>query len=173
MKPSEICKGILGAEKLDAILQELTSTQIKAVLKEGHVKAKVPGGYVTRAKRMKIFGGRILGAVAEDNEDLCAELMQQWMLNHRRELLVAFLDDLGVKHRGGETDTNFLVAGQREKIREAAARLRERFDAAEVLAYLHYIAYQQRSNIFDDWDAPAAPPSAAAPADPPDQAPRA
>jgi len=152
MTPSLICKNILGQEKIDAILGELSSPQIKAVLKEGHVKVKLPGGFVTRTKKLKVWSARIKNAMDEDNEELCAELMQQWMLNHRRQLLIDFLDKLEIKHRGGETDTNFLVSGSREKIREAAAKLLAEHDSADVTAYLHYIAYQQRSNIFDEWD---------------------
>ena len=67
-------------------------------------------------------------------------------------MLIDLLDRLGVKHRQGETDESFLVAGATDKIRDAASWLMARHDRVETIAYLRYIAYQQRSPVFDDWD---------------------
>lgn len=151
MKPAEICTNVLGAEKLPLILDELSSPQIKAVLKEGGLRAKVQGAVVSQAKRRKIWHTRVLGALAEHNDAAAAELLQQWLLNHRRPMLVALLDGLEVKHNVGETDESFLISRPQDKIREQARALLGRFDAVEAAAYLYYIAYQQRSNAFDGW----------------------
>ena len=152
MKPAQICKQVLGPDKLKAILGELSSPQIKAVLKEGGIKVKLPGGYVSQKKRRDLWTNRIMGAMETDSDTVAGELLQQWLLHHRREMLIALLDRLGVKHRQGETDESFLVAGSTEKVREAAAWLLTQYDRVEAVAYLLYIAFQQRSPVFDDWD---------------------
>lgn len=162
MKPAEICSNVLGPEKLSQLLEELSSPQMKAVLKEAGLRAKVQGAVVSQAKRRKIWHARVLGALAEENDAAAAELLQQWLLNHRRAMLVALLDGLEVKHNAGETDESFLLSRSQEKIREQARALLGQFDAVEAAAYLHYIAYQQRSNAFDGWA--ALPPQKADPA---------
>jgi hypothetical protein len=151
MKPEDICNNVLGNDKLDDIINELSSPQIKAILKEGGMRAKVPGSYVSRSKRLKIWSQRIHKGLAEDNEDLASELLQQWLLYHRRYLLIALLDRLEIKHQQGETDESFLVTCPREKILEAAGWLLETQDRLETRAYLIYIAYQQRTQVFEDW----------------------
>jgi len=152
MKPATICREVLGKDKTAAALEELSSPQIKATLKEGAVKVKVPGGYVSRQKKRRVWSTRVLASIEEDNHDLAAEFLQQWLLNHRRPLLIAFLDHLGAKHVQGETDDSFLLLASKEKILESAAYLLEKHDRAEVLSYLLYIAYQQKSKVFEDWD---------------------
>jgi hypothetical protein len=152
MKPSEICKQVLGNEKLVAVLGELSSPQIKAVLKEGEIKVKLPGGYVSQQKRRKIWTDRICAAVDQNDDTVAGELLQQWLLHHRRAMLIELLDRLEVKHRQGETDESFLIAASAERAREAASWLVSRHDRVEAVAYLRYIAHQQRSTVFDGWD---------------------
>jgi hypothetical protein len=153
MKPADICIKYLGPERLDAILEELSSPQIKAVLKEGDVKLKAPAGYVSQQKRREQWSAKIRAGIEAGNQALAAELLQQWLLNHRRALLIAYLDRLEVKHRQGETDESFLIARPAEKIREAASWLLEQEqDHAAAQAYLLYIAHQQRATVFDDWE---------------------
>jgi hypothetical protein len=164
MKPSEICLNILGKEKLNVILGELTNPQLKAVLKEGDVKVKLPGGYVAQQKRRELWSSRILAAVEQGNDTASGEMLQQFLLNHRRQLLCDYLDKLEVKHRNGETDESFLVARPQERAREAATWLLGQHDRAETAAYLLYIAYQQRSIVFDDWSELTAAPAPETPA---------
>ena len=47
MNPVQICKKVLGDDKLSAILEQLSSSQIKQVLKEGGLKVKLSGGFVS------------------------------------------------------------------------------------------------------------------------------
>jgi hypothetical protein len=152
MTPSEICKNLLTPPRLTSILDELTNPQLKAVLKQGSAKVKLPSGYVNQKKRREMFVSKILALLEQGNEDLASELLQEWLLHHRRALLVKFLDRLEVKHSGGETDETFLVARPVEKIRDAATWLLGNHDRTEAAAYLLYIAFQQRSSVFDDWD---------------------
>lgn len=152
MRPADICKDILGKEKLDSVLNELSSPQIKAALKEGNVKVKLPGGYVSQNKRRTLWKSRIDAAIEQDNHELAAELLQQWLLNHRRVILIEFLNRLGVKHRDGETDDSFLISNSAEKVRDAARWLLGQHDRIETTAYLHYIAYQQKTQVFEGWE---------------------
>lgn len=154
MKPVDICKHYLGKERVDAILEELSSPQIKAVLKEGDVKLKTTAGYVSQQKKREQSAAKIRSGIEAGNQALAAELLQQWLLNHRRALLIAYLDRLEVKHRQGETDESFLIARPAEKVREAATWLLEQSgqERAEVQAYLLYIAHQQRASVFDEWE---------------------
>ncbi|MCC6746506.1 MAG: hypothetical protein IT371_02545 [Deltaproteobacteria bacterium] len=152
MKPADICQFVLGSSKLAQILDELTNPQIKTVLKEGNVKVKMPSGFVPQQRRRQLWSARILESVVQQNQTAAAELLQQWLLNHRRPLLVGFLDQLGVSHRNGETDQSFLLSGAVVKIRDAAERLMVDFDRGEAAAYLNYIAYQQRATVFDGWE---------------------
>jgi hypothetical protein len=152
MRPTDICKQVLGFDKLQALLDELSAPQIKAVLKEGGVKVKLPGGYVSQKKRRTLWTDKVCSAVEQGNDEAAGELLQQWLLHHRRRMLIDLLDRLEVKHRQGETDESFLVSGSTEKIRDAATWLFEKYERVEAVAYLRYIAYQQRSSVFDDWD---------------------
>jgi len=152
MKPAQICKQILGPEKLLEVLGQLSTPQVKAVLKEGGVKVKLPGGYVSQQKRRALWTDKITAAIDTDNDDAASELLQQWLLHHQRPMLVDLLDRIGVKHRQGETDESFLIANSAEKLRDAATWLLGRHDRVEAVAYLRYIAYQQRSPVFDGWD---------------------
>lgn len=152
MKPAEICTTILGNAKIESILQELTTPQVKAILSEGDVKVKLPAGYVSQQKRRQAWTAKIVASVEGGNQTLCAELLQQWLLNHRRKMLIDFLDHLEVKHRHGETDESFLVSHSSERVRADAGWLLTQHDRAEAMAYLAYIAYQQRSTVFDGWE---------------------
>jgi hypothetical protein len=152
MRPTDICKQVLGADKLRAVLDELSAPQIKAVLKEGGVKVKLPGGYTSQKKRRALWTDKVCASVEQGNEEAGGELLQQWLLHHRRQMLIDLLDRLEVKHRQGETDESFLVSGSTEKIRDGATWLFEKHDRVEAVAYLRYIAYQQRSPVFDGWD---------------------
>lgn len=151
MRPSAICSAYLGSDRLRAIVEKLSSPQIKAVLKEGGLKVKLPSGVVTQKKRRALWTERILGAVAAESDETASELLQQWLLNHERPLLIDYLEALGVKHRAGETDDGFLFSVPAETLREKGAELFDRHDRGTVAAYLDYIAFQQKSNVYDDW----------------------
>jgi hypothetical protein len=151
MRPAETCYAYLGGELLAEIVDAFSSPQIKAVLKEGGLKVKTSGGFVTQKKRRAIWSAKILGALENGSDEVASELLQQWLLHHQREVLVDYLDGLGVKHRAGETDDSFLFSKSADLLREQAGRLMERHPRQIVGAYLAYIAFQQKSNVFDEW----------------------
>jgi hypothetical protein len=181
MNPIQICNEVLGDTKLTTLIEELSSPQIKAVLKEGKIKVKLPGGFVSQKKKRSTWTKRILSAVDTENVDAASELLQQWLLHRRRGLLIRYLDLLEVKHRDGETDDSFLISKPSEALRSCAEKLYGEFDRVEVAAYLAYIAHQQRSNVFDDFpllggdaetnDGGASPNASETPAPPTDDAP--
>ena len=116
MNPAEICKQVLGSEKIQTILGELTTPQLKLVAKEMDFKIKSSGGFVPQAKKRQLFSDKISGAIDQADDHVSAALLQQWLLHHRRQLLISFLNALEVKHRDGETDENFLLDGERPKV---------------------------------------------------------
>ncbi|MFH1131494.1 MAG: hypothetical protein V1754_09170 [Pseudomonadota bacterium] len=152
MNPIDICKQKLGLGKINQILEELSSLHVKTVLKQGGLKVKLPGGFVSQQRRRELWSRKIIGAIEQNNEDTARELLQQWLLHRRRAVLIRYLDLLEVKHRDGETDDSFLLSKPAEKIRDCAKRLMGEFDSIEVAAYLLYIAHQQRASVFDDWE---------------------
>jgi len=151
MQPADICLSYLGGERIAQILEDFSSPRVKAVLKEGGIKVKLPSGVITQKKKRQMWQSRILSAIEKGSDEAASEFLQQWLLNHERPLLMDYLDALGVKHRAGETDDSFLFSIPAETLREAAGGLFERFPNDTVAAYLVYIAHQQQATVFDDW----------------------
>jgi len=151
MEPSVICQSFLGPEKLTQLLESLSTPQVKTVLKKGGLKVKLPGSYTAQQKRRRIWAEKVTSAINGGNQDAASEFLQQWLLNKRRGMLMDYLDQLGVKHNAGETDEGFLSSVASEQARSAAARLLKEYPADEAASYLSYIAYQQKSAIFEQW----------------------
>lgn len=152
MQPADTCLNYLGGERVAEILEGLSSPQIKAVLKEGGIKVKLPSGVITQKKKRQMWQSRILSAIQKGSDEAASEFLQQWLLNHQRPLLIAYLDALGVKHRAGETDDSFLFSISADRLREGAVGLFDQFPKDTVATYLVYIAHQQQANVFDDWE---------------------
>lgn len=152
MKPADICQSYLSSDRLNEMIDVLSSPQIKKVLKEGGIKVKSSGGgFVTQKKKRGLWSGKIIDALNEGSDEVASEFLQQWFLNHQRDMLVDYLNALGVKHQMGETDDSFLFTKPAELVREEGAKLFERYPKDIAAIYLDYIAFQQKSNVFDDW----------------------
>lgn len=151
MQPAAICMRFLGPEKIEGLLTQMSSPQLKAVLKSGGIKSKLPGGIVSQQKRKRSWASRIVHAVSEGSDETASEFLQQWLLHHRRQMLIDYLDRLGVRHTAGETDRSFLLLTDAERARAAAAALLDAYPRDEAAAYLTYVAYQQKATVFDDW----------------------
>jgi hypothetical protein len=152
MQPADTCNTFLGREKLETILASLSSPQIKAILRTGNLRTKVPGGLVSNQKRKKLWISRISEAIRDDNDDAASEFLQQWLLNHRRAMLIDYLDRMGVSHRAGETETSFLLVNDADKARQCASVLLQGYPPDEAATYLIYVAHQQKATVFDDWE---------------------
>lgn len=164
MNPAAICSVFFARARLATLIAELSVPQLKAVMKSGGIKLKTSASVISPSRRRAQWGQQAIGAIERGNDSLAAELLQQFLLHHRRPLLIDYLDALGVKHTAGETDQSFLSETLAERARECAAGLLARHDPAETAAYLSYIAFQQRSSVFDGWEplqrlaaAPASP----------------
>lgn len=152
MQPATICRSFLGGSQLATVVDLLSSPQLKAVLREAKIKVNKGGGYVSIKKKRRDAAAKITAAIEANDDEAASELLQQWLLNHRRPMLIAYLDLLEVKHSAGETDQTFLISCSAEAIRAAALRLTEQYPRHEVQAYLYYIAYQQKSAVFERWE---------------------
>ena len=152
MRPAEICNVFLGQSKIASLLERLSSPQTKAILKKGSLKVKAGSGFVSLQKRRQLSSNKILAAISDDNDEVAGEFLQQWLLNHRRQMLMDYLDSLGVKHSAGETNDSFFFSTDPEQARHAAIQLMESYPSNEAAAYLCYVAHQQRSNVFDAWE---------------------
>jgi len=151
MNPAVICTTFFDATRLTTLIGELSVPQLKAVLKSGGIKIKSSATVISPSRRRAQWGQQAAQAIGAGNDELAAELLQQFLLQHRRQLLIDYLDALGVKHNAGETDQGFLSSASAERARECAALLLARHDPAETAAYLSYIAFQQQSTVFEGW----------------------
>ena len=71
------------------------------------------------------------------NEDLAAEVLQSWLTQCRNEMLVSFLDELGVPHDGKGLIESLPEEPPIERLNRAVALLLERWPRWEVLVYLN------------------------------------
>lgn len=147
MNPLEICKR-LGPKRIDGIIGELNSNQLKTTLRHGDLTVKVPSRIVSQKARRRLWGERIQAAMANENELIADSLLYEWLLYHRRPMLMEYLDAIGVKHQGGETEETFTKTVPAETLVKAAEELARRRDAAEVAAYVLYLDHHQESNVF-------------------------
>ncbi|MBK8482112.1 MAG: hypothetical protein IPL40_13245 [Proteobacteria bacterium] len=151
MNPAAICTTYFDVARLTALIGELSVPQLKAVLKGGGIKGKTSATLVSPSRRRAQWGQQAIRAISAGNDALATELLQQFLLHHRRQILIDYLDALEVKHSAGETDVSFLGAVPGERVRACAATLLAQHDPAETAAYLSYIAFQQEATVFEGW----------------------
>jgi len=73
----------------------------------------------------------------KQNADLAIELLQGWLVKCRKEMLVTFLDKLGIAHNGEGLIEDSPSEPSAEIVDAGVAALLAQFPAAEVAAYLH------------------------------------
>ena len=117
MKPIQICQN-LGQGHIDAYYDELSGKEVRAVLKAGGCSVNVPETAFTQAARRRVWRRRFDSEFASGNDQLALALLLEWLMRHHRQMLVDYLDFLGVKHRQGETDEDFCVTQPLEKLQE-------------------------------------------------------
>lgn len=147
MQPSVICDK-LGADKLIRICDELNSTQLKTTLRKGDVSTKAPSRMVSQKARRRLWSERLVRALERGNDELAQSLLYEWLLHHRRNLLILYLDRIGVKHQGGETEETFTRTVPAETLVEEALELAKEQDPVEVAAYVHFLDFHQESEVF-------------------------
>ncbi len=147
MQPLDICSR-LGAERITDICQQLNSNQLKTTLRKGDLNIKVPSRVVSQKARRKLWAGRVVASLEKHNEEVADSLLYEWLLNHRRKMLIEYLDAIGVKHQGGETEETFTKTVPPEELLKAARNLAAVHPADEVAAYVLYLDYHQESDVY-------------------------
>ena len=80
----------------------------------------------------------ILKEVSQKRADAVAEqLLQMWLLQARQEMLVKFLDGVGIEHDGKGAVDDLPEALDAAKVSETVSDMLGQFDATEVAIYLH------------------------------------
>ncbi len=148
MIPIEICKH-LGKERADAFYNELSGKEVRAVLKAGGSHSGVPSTAFTRVQRLKAWRKRFDTEFEKENQQLALAFLIEWLMRHHREMLVEYLDFLGVKHKQGETDEDFCETNSPQKLREGATMLLGKYDAHHVAVYLLLVGHLQETAVFD------------------------
>ena len=149
MKPLEICK-YLGPETIDAYYGELSGKEIRAVLKAGGSHSNTPSTAFSQAKRRKIWRRRFDGEFDNQNEQLALAFLIEWLMRHHRDMLVEYLDFLGVKHSMGETDEDFCETKSPEELREGVDMLLDKHPHQQVGTYLLLVGHLQETPVFDE-----------------------
>ncbi|PCC67073.1 hypothetical protein SAMN02745121_07639 [Nannocystis exedens] len=148
MKPIEICQH-LGQGHIDAYYDELSGKEVREVLKAGGCSVNVPPTAYTQAARRRAWRRRFDTELAGGNDNLALALLLEWLMRHHRQMLVDYLDFLGVKHTMGETDEDFCVTNTPEKLREGVAELLKKYPPAHVASYLLLVGHLQDTPVFD------------------------
>ena len=139
----------LSEEKITSIFGELNSGQLKSVLRAGGLKTKVPSACVLQKARRRIWSRRIKEGLEDNKEGLADELIYQWLLHHRRPMLMDYLDSLGIKHIRGETEESFTKTVPENKLLDEAQQLMERHDPQDVAIYTLFLDHHQGSEVFE------------------------
>lgn len=148
MKPIEICQN-LGQGHIDAYYDELSGKEVRAVLKAGECSANVPATVYTQAARRRAWRKRFDTEFEAGNDNLALALLLEWLMRHHRQMLVDYLDHLGVKHTAGETDEDFCVTHTPEQLREGAVELGKKYPPAHVATYLLLVGHLQDTPVYD------------------------
>lgn len=148
MKPIEICQH-LGQGHIDAYYDELSGKEVRAVLKAGGCSVNVPATAYTQAARRRAWRKRFDAEFQGGNDNLALALLLEWLMRHHRQLLVDYLDFLGVTHRQGETDEDFCVTQPPEKLREGVTELLKKYPPAHVATYLLIVGHLQDTPVYD------------------------
>jgi hypothetical protein len=148
VKPIEICNH-LGQGHIDAYYDELSGKEVRAVLKAGGCSVNVPETAYTQASRRRAWRKRFDAEFGGGNDQLALALLLEWLMRHHRQMLIDYLDFLGVKHNGGETDEDFCVTHPPEKLREGVGELLKKYPPAHVASYLLLVGHLQDTPVYD------------------------
>jgi hypothetical protein len=146
--PTDICQH-LGDEHIDGYYGELSAKEVRAVLKAGGAHTGVPATAYTRAARLKAWRRRFDTELSGGNSQLALALLLEWLMRHHREMLVTYLDHLGVKHNQGETDEDFCETNTPEQLREGVKMLLGKYPPKHVATYLLLVGHLQETPVFD------------------------
>lgn len=146
---NEICYR-LGEARFKEMFHSLNALMMKKLLTETGIPAVRLPGHTSTRKRNEDWASRLWRAMPAVKPGVCLVLLAEWLKKHRREMLVAFLDDLGVPHQDGLTEQDFLKETPEDKLHAAAQRLLTdgRFQPGEVAAYLLFLDGHNQTDKF-------------------------
>lgn len=147
MKPIEICNH-LGKDKVDSFYEELSGKEIRAVLKAGGSHSSTQTAF-TQAGRRKAWRRRFDAEFSGGNDQLALALLIEWLMRHHRNMLVEYLDFLGVKHQNGETDEDFCETQDKDKLEEGVRVLLAKHEPHHVATYVLLVGHLQDTPIYD------------------------
>lgn len=147
MHPLDICKK-LGSDRILAICEELNSNQLKTTLRQGGINPKSSARVVSQKAKRKLWSDRVQKGLEQENAELAESLLYEWLLYHRRPMLVEYLNHVGVKNQGGETEETFTKTVPAETLRAGALHIARTRDPVEVAAYVLFLDHHQESDVF-------------------------
>ena len=150
MSPEQIVRG-LGEARTRGMFAELTAEAMKKVLREAKIPTVRLASHTSTRKRNEDWANRmwrVLGDEEAEAATAATTLLFEWLTRFRRPMLAEFLDGIEVKHDHGLTDADFMQTSPPDKLIEAGRKLLERFDKAEVSAYLAFLDASNKSEIF-------------------------
>jgi hypothetical protein len=91
-------------------------------------------------ERTRKLHERLKGAQTKQEDDLCQELVRNWLYT-KRPLLKATLDHLGIKNDNGlvEEEPVFFQELSQEKVRELFEKLKPEFPPEHIAIYLRFV----------------------------------
>lgn len=133
----------LSAEEAAGILEHLRGTNkegYRAALAALAARRKLRPVFVERkpVAERNAWMARMLGL--KMNEDLAAELLQSWLLDAHRPMIIAFLDAQGIKHDGEGLLDDVPPEPAAEAVDAAVDLLLQQHDRAAALIYLRLFA---------------------------------
>jgi hypothetical protein len=148
LAPHEICKR-LGEAKFKEMFLALSSAAMKASLMEVGLPATRQANQTSLKKRNEEWAKRLWSTVLAGKSS-CKVMMFEWLRQTKSDLLIAFLDAVGVAHQKGLTDADFMKDVPDEKLTAAAKLLlaHPTFDHREVAAYLLFLDFSNETNKF-------------------------
>lgn len=99
--------------------------------------------FVTRKSRDMQFEWVIKALQTRRSDEIAQHLLQAWLMKAKSELLIAFLDKLGIEHDGTGAVEELPKALDAAKLRPAIDTVLGQFPAEEVTLYLHMFQLQE------------------------------
>ncbi len=100
--------------------------------------------FVTRKTKAEQGSWLIEQLKLRGNEAVAENLLQIWLMKGHSDMLVSFLDSVGIPHDGkGGVDGELPTSLDAAKVKAGAAALLEKFPAPEVALYLNLFQLQQ------------------------------
>lgn len=125
-------------------LRETEKPVFQSALSSLAAQRKLRPIFVARKSRTEQIAWMSEQLKSRINEAIGENLLQIWLMKGRPEMLISFLDSLGVPHDGqGGIEGEIPSSLEAEKVKAGAAALLEKHPAEEVAIYLNLFQLQQ------------------------------